>query len=130
MIESRDHAVVEPLADGGQRDVEWVRPLAPRFIPVALAVITALLFGVGCTLLGLSFSKLAQPCPAGCTAWSRERLALTLMTTGPGVISVASSLTTLWRVRAGRNQAWLCSVLGCLGAVVCVALGSALLGIF
>lgn len=129
MIESADRTITAPNVGGPVRH-DWRRASGPRRVPVALAIITVVLFGIGCTMLGVTAARIARPCPDGCSAVSVNRVALGLMTAGPGVVSTLSTLVTLWRTRLGRAQAWLCSVLGCVASVACVAVGSAILGIF
>ncbi|MEL4504760.1 hypothetical protein AAEX63_07980 [Luteococcus sp. H138] len=129
MIESRDWTLVDPPVDGLSCD-RWAEPNTPHRIPIVLALVTVVLFGIGCTMLGAVAARTAHPCLNGCSPLAMDLLALRLMTWGPAAVSAVSCLITLWRASNGRNQPWICSVLGCVGGVACVAIGSAMLGIF
>lgn len=130
MTESNDQLLSGRAPDNLTRDAGALQQLtSTRYLPVTMAVVTSVLFGIGSTMLGIAAARTARPCPADCPPLSVDQLALALMVVGPGVVTALTSGASILRARRGRGQAWVCAVLGCVGSVLCVLFGSLSFGI-
>lgn len=96
---------------------------------VALALAALTLFGVSTSLLGLGVLRMTRPCRVACALDSAENIARWVLLIAPAAVSVLAALATLGRVHWRRPRPWLPAVLGCLGGVLCVYVGSVLLGV-
>lgn len=130
MTESNDQLLSGRAPDNLMRDAGALQQFtSTRYLPVTMAVVTAVLFGIGSTMLGIAAARTARPCPTDCPALSVDQLALALMVVGPGVVTTFTSAASILRARRGHVQAWVCAVLGCVGSVLCVLFGSLAFGI-
>ncbi|WP_420176299.1 hypothetical protein [Luteococcus sp. OSA5] len=96
---------------------------------VALALAALTLFGVSTSLLGLGVLRMTRPCRMGCAPDSTESIARWVLLVAPAAVSVLAALATLRRAHWRRPRPWLPAVLGCLAGVLCVYVGSVLLGV-
>lgn len=130
MTESVDQSSPSSAPGGLTRDAGPIQTLtSTRYLPVTMAVVAAVLFGIGSTMLGVAAARTARPCLSGCDATSTDQLPLALMVVGPGVVTAIAALVSISRARRGHRQAWMCAVFGCVASVLCVMVGSFTVGV-